>query len=98
MTWSLDARIPVLVADGAVPPGKPVAWLGSLAPAPPHAAACACCQGRSPAAMALDALFQARARATCPWFDRVAVRGEDADAVLAALREDPVARARFRPG
>lgn len=62
-----------------------------------HPAACACCQGsRSPAAQALDRLFQARARGVLPWFDRVLVLGEAGDAIRAALRDDSMATARFR--
>lgn len=62
-----------------------------------HPAACACCRGaRSPAAQALDRLFQARARGACPWFDRVLVVEEAGEAVRMALREDSVAAARFR--
>ena len=109
MAWSLDARIPVaVVKDGVLPPGRPAAWLGAAPPsgavaseplpvtAAQHQAACACCAGRSPAAQALDRLFLARARATCPWFDRVAVPEAEAAEVLLALREDSVAAARFR--
>ncbi|TCZ53621.1 hypothetical protein [Roseicella aquatilis] len=65
----------------------------------PHAAACACCGGRSPAATALDRLFQARVRSRCPWFERVvALAGTEAAraAIAAALREDAVTAARFR--
>ena len=63
-----------------------------------HAAACACCQGRSPAAQALDRLFQARVRGQSAWFDRVLVLDEDGAgaAIAAALREDSLAQARFR--
>jgi hypothetical protein len=64
-----------------------------------HAAACACCAGRGPAALALDRLFQARVRSACPWFDRVvALAGtERARAeIAAALREDALTAARFR--
>lgn len=66
----------------------------------PHAAACACCGGRPPAAAALDRLFQARVRGQCGWFERVLalVETEAARAQLAAaLREDAVTAARFRP-
>ena len=63
-----------------------------------HLAACACCQGRSPAAQALDRLFQARARGQSGWFDRVLVLAGDGagEAVRNALREDALAAARFR--
>lgn len=122
MTWSLDARIPLLiVADAsalaaALASGKPAAVLAEApAPAvfqgavtaadfpasgPAHAAACACCGGRSPAAAALDRLFQARVRGGCGWFERVvALAGSDAAKaqIAAALRDDAVTAARFRP-
>lgn len=63
-----------------------------------HAVACACCQGRSPAAQALDRLFQARVRGQSGWFDRVLVLDEEGagEAVRAALAEDALAAARFR--
>jgi hypothetical protein len=121
MTWSLDARIPViLVPDpaaltAALAAGRPAALLAEAPPPPlptgavalasfdpflsPHAAACACCGGRPPAAEALDRLFQARVRGRCGWFDRVLALAETEAAqaqVAAALREDAVTAARFR--
>lgn len=65
---------------------------------PVHRFGCACCAGRSAAAMALDRLFQGRTRGRNPWFDRVAVIGSDAarDQVATALREDALSLARFR--
>jgi hypothetical protein len=60
-----------------------------------HAAGCACCAGRSGVALALDRLFQARARAACAWFNRVIAVG-NAAAVRQALAEDSLAAARFR--
>ncbi|WP_368415453.1 hypothetical protein [Falsiroseomonas sp.] len=129
MSWSLDARIPILiVADpaaltAALAGGRPAAVLLGPAPegasrsdAPPpgavalarfdlsgpaHAAACACCAGRSPAAVALDTLFQARIRNTCPWFERVVALAEAPVAqaeIAAALASDAVTAARFRAG
>ncbi|WP_439598739.1 hypothetical protein [Falsiroseomonas sp.] len=67
---------------------------------PRHAAACACCAGRPPVSAALDRLFQARVRGTCPWFDSVlAVVPDDASRteVETALQHDPLTAARFRP-
>lgn len=63
-----------------------------------HALACACCQGRSSAGQALDQLFQARVRGLSAWFDRVLVLAEHGagTAIEAALRDDPLALARFR--
>ena len=67
-------------------------------PRPLHRFGCACCAGRSAAAVALDRLFQARARGRSPWFDRVAVlAGPAAEAqVAAALRDDALTLARYR--
>lgn len=107
MAWTLDARIPV--SFGTWPEaGPPAAWVGH-GPAPhgavtavapsgtAHLAGCTCCAGRTPAAEALDRLFQARIRGACPWFDRIVVEPGAGPAVAVALREDPLARARFRP-
>ena len=66
-----------------------------------HPAACACCAGRSPAAAALDRLFQARVRGAVPWFERVvALAGTEAGRaeIAAALSGDAVTVARFRAG
>lgn len=104
---------PAALAE-ALAVGKPAAVISAAPPAPlparaacavsfeagvtSHAVACACCQGRSPAAQALDRLFQARVRGQSAWFDRVLVLDEDGAgaAVAAALREDSLALARFR--
>ena len=64
-----------------------------------HAAACACCGGRSPVAQALDRLFLDRVRGTCPWFERVLALADTPEAaamVEGALRQDAVVAARFR--
>lgn len=66
---------------------------------PLHRFGCACCAGRSAAAVALDRLFQARARGRSPWFDRVAVLAASPAAraqVAAALAEDALTLARYR--
>jgi hypothetical protein len=81
-----------------LPPGA-VALVSFDLSGPTHAPGCACCAGRSPAAAALDRLFQARVRGQCGWFDRVLALAETAAAraeVAAALREDAVTTARFR--
>ena len=114
MTWSVDARIPVTLLpddaalNAALAQGKPAAVLGAGAPmdgvltfatdASPHPAACDCCRGRSPAADALDRLFQARVRGQRAWFDRVLVLPGHgaAEAIRDALRQDVMAAARFR--
>jgi hypothetical protein len=116
MTWSLDARTPVrLLAHAAeAPPGAAVlAEDGAPLPAAParveryatpvataHPIGCACCQPRSPAAIALDRLFLARMRGETPWFKEiVALAATDVgrQAVTAALEGDSVTLARFRP-
>lgn len=78
-------------AEGAEPAAR-------FAPGP-HAAACACCAGRAPAALALDRLFLERVRGTRPWFDAVlAVTATPAGAaaVRDALAGDAVVAARYR--
>lgn len=89
------------VLAGTPPPALPAGAvaLGSLGAAKSHVLACVCCGGRSPAAAALDRLFQARVRGQCPWFDRVvalATTAEARAAIAAALVEDAVTAARFR--
>jgi hypothetical protein len=98
---ALAAGKPAALITAAPPPPKPAAAVAAVAFAAgvaSHVAGCACCQGRSEAAQALDRLFQARARNACPWFDRVLVLDEEGTGaeVLAALREDALAQARFR--
>jgi hypothetical protein len=83
---------------GAVPRAVTVE---SFVPLLPHQAGCACCGGRSPAAVALDLLFQARLRGRCGWFDRVVAVAETPAAqemLRAALANDAVTAARFREG
>ncbi|MDB5371600.1 MAG: hypothetical protein JWP04_242 [Belnapia sp.] len=66
----------------------------------PHAMACTCCNGRSPAAAALDRLFLARVRGQCGWFTRVVALASNPVAqaqVAAALEGDALTTARFRP-
>lgn len=87
-------------ADGPEPAGA-VAVERFEAAGGPHPLACNCCSGRSPAALALDRLFQARVRGSVGWFRRVVACAptEAARAALsAALQTDPVTGARFRPG
>ncbi|MBC9177470.1 hypothetical protein [Pseudoroseomonas ludipueritiae] len=115
MTWSLDARTPVrLLAHAAeAPPGAVVLAEdgAALPPAPArveryatpvataHPIGCACCQPRSPAAIALDRLFLARTRGEAPWFKEVVALTATAagrEAIMAALEQDSVVSARFR--
>lgn len=90
-----------VLAEAPPPPALPLgaAALVSFDPGMPHGAACGCCGGRSPAAVALDRLFQARVRGGCAWFDRVLALAETPEArqaVAAALAGDAVTAARFR--
>lgn len=89
----------VLVEAPAPPLPDGVAAVLDFDPVVRHAAGCACCGGRPPAASALDRLFQARVRGACPWFERVVVLASSEAsraAVAAALRDDAVTAARFR--
>lgn len=66
-----------------------------------HRFGCACCAGRSAAAVALDRLFQGRARNRTAWFDRVAVLAAAPASrreVSAALTGDALTLARYRQG
>lgn len=111
MQTAADARIPivmggptgpddaVLVEDGQDFPQNGYAVRFALAGGRTgHMAGCACCTLRGPAADALGAMFQARARGAAPFFKRVIVlASRDGEAaVLAALADDVVTRARFR--
>jgi hypothetical protein len=99
---ALAAGRPAAVLAEAPPPAMPagaVALVSFDLSGPTHAAGCACCAGRSPAAAALDRLFQARVRNQCGWFERVVALAETEAAraeITQALREDAVTAARFR--
>jgi hypothetical protein len=98
----------VLAEDGAALPGDAARVEHFAAPPaagarPPgaHPGGCACCQPRSPVAIALDRLFLARARGDAPWFTEILAVTRTAagrDAVAAALAGDSVTSARFRSG
>ena len=111
MPWTLDARVPVRLgalsdaADGdalliegdLAGSDRPLARFDTAAPA--HAVGCACCVPRSSAAMALNQLFQARAKGEAPFFRRVlavTATPEGDMAVWSALRADPLVLGRFR--
>ncbi|HEV7267386.1 MAG TPA: hypothetical protein VGN83_21145 [Falsiroseomonas sp.] len=96
-----EGRPAAVLAEWPAParPAGAVAMEDFPATGAAHAVACACCGGRSPAATALDRLFQARVRGNCGWFERVVAlaRSEAARSQLAAaLRDDAVTAARFR--
>lgn len=109
-----DSRIPVffegqpgpddmtLLEEGMPPPTGHV-WPFSLKAAglaPGHAPGCGCCVARGAAAVALGALFRARALGTVPGFGRLLVRASPAGRldILSALEHDLLCNARFRPG
>jgi hypothetical protein len=111
MQRTADQRIPIvmggvphpddaaLVEDGQNIPKTRYAMRFALAGSKPgHIAGCACCTPRGPAADALGAMFQARARGDAPFFKRVVIlaspQGEAA--IRAALTDDVVTRARYR--
>lgn len=107
MAWSLDARIPLLILEGeaalavALAETPAAATLRDIDTSSLHDPGCACCVGRTPVALSLDALFQARVRGTVPWFPRILALAETQEARAAltlALREDALTAARFRPG
>jgi len=111
MNEPADARIPIvlggrpgpddaaLVEDGQDMPKTGYAVRFALAGGKPgHMAGCVCCTLRGPAADALSAMFQARARGTAPFFKRVIVLAspEGEAAIRDAMDSDVVTRARFR--
>lgn len=107
-----DPRLPVLVGEPNGPtdaayvlegsraaPAQAAALARFVPDAAGHLAGCRCCGGRSGAARALDSLFLARARGEAkPFRVVVALVQTDAgrDALVAAIEEDRVVRARFR--
>ena len=105
----MDARLPVrfgplhsrtpteaVLTDSGTP--GPGAWAALAAAPTAHPAGCACCLPRSPAAVALAALFRARATGASPPFAAVLAVLEPGNqaALRAALETDPIASARFR--
>ena len=97
MTLMFDARVPVVFGRSQDAQEGDAVLTGELDGVPDHGAGCACCVARAPAAQALGDLFVHRARGTIPFFRRVLVDGDAAEAaVRAALQSDPVAAARFR--
>lgn len=92
-----DRPFAALVGENAIAPAGAV--LTEQFAEVGHVTGCGCCRGRSAAAIALDRMFLARARAVVPWFDEVvaSVRDAQAEACLRAdLAADAVSTARFR--
>jgi hypothetical protein len=107
----IDTRVPVIFGDGTdldawlveagagAPDGVAAAEFALPAAIEPyHLAGCACCQPQGPIALALRGLFIARAKASIPFFRRIAVRAtpRGEDAVRATLANDPLCAAWFR--
>lgn len=97
-----DAGSVLLIeGDPPAPGGVAVARFTAGAPAGSHHPGCPCCEARSPAAVALAALFLARARGELAFFRTVVAvchtPGAEA-AVRAALDADPLVSAWFRTG
>lgn len=78
---------------GLPPPGAVVARFGALAA---HRPGCFCCGGRGPAAVALGALFQDRARGRVAWFAGVVAVVRDPAGMAAELAGDVLVAARYR--
>ena len=110
-----DGRIAVVFVDQAVSKDGDALLVEGERPVPPrtrverfelaasdHVPGCLCCRARSPAASALSRLFLAHAtRPREPlWRVLVLATPEGRQAVLAALEQDVLLRARFglRPG
>ena len=90
-----------VLAEAPAPPVDGAMAVESFEADMPHAVACTCCNGRSPAAAALDRLFQARVRGRCGWFTRVVALAGSEPArvqVAEALAGDALTVARFRLG
>ncbi len=97
----IDARLPLRfgpIEDRA--PDEAVLTDAEIGATAGHAVDCLCCTPRSGAALALGALFRARAVGEGPPFRGVlAVVGPAAEAAIrAALADDPVASGRFKLG
>lgn len=91
-----DERLPVLLGHAVARDGD---LRLAMPPAARHTAACSCCGGRDPLAVALARAFMERARGELAWFDRVVIEPtdrQDIERLAAVLADDPVTRARFR--
>lgn len=90
-----------VLAEGKPPGGTAALAAEGFLPTTAHVAGCACCAGRSGAALALDRLFQNRVRGRSGWFERVlvvAVSPAGRAEVALALAQDPLTASRFRTG
>ncbi len=97
--WLADGAPAAVLTDAEPASNGGAAATGHFVARAPHRFACACCAGRSPAAIALDRLFQARARGQSAWFERVGVFATSSigrDQVLAAMTGDVLTLARYR--
>ena len=114
MALFVDARVPVrfgsvldatdgsallIEGDAPAPDGMAVARFTDAAANGRHPPGCLCCVTRSPAAVALAALFLARARGELAFFRTVVAvccTPHGQEAVHAALDADPLVSAWFR--
>ncbi|MFT8246238.1 hypothetical protein [Roseomonas sp. BN140053] len=101
LATALAAGPPAAALFEAPPPPLPAGLLAAVSfePFGAHLAGCSCCGGRSPAAAALERLFQARQGGAAAWFDRVLALVETpaARAMLdEALQQDVATLAHFR--
>ena len=89
----------LIQGDAPAPPHAPVARFVLPDRPPSHPVDCACCAPRGPVADALSRLFLARARNELAFFRQVMAVPADAagrEAIVAALRDDPLLAGRFR--
>lgn len=86
-----------LLREGRGGDAPGIAWF-QPASAVRHATVCACCAGRSPAALALTRLLHARARGAVPFFTHVVVEAGEAGRAEArdAVAHDPLVSGTFR--
>lgn len=98
MALMYDARVPVVFGTPSERRADDFVLDSGLSGGSGHDVSCACCAPRTLAAETLSRLFLQRARGEVPFFQRVLVVGDaaEAHAVRAALQSDPVAVARFR--
>ncbi|MDE2005308.1 MAG: hypothetical protein KGI51_01975 [Rhodospirillales bacterium] len=88
----------LIEGDAPAPVGAVVARFVPAGGFGAHPRGCACCTPRGPVALALGALFLARARDGAPFLEVLAVAASAVGeaAIRAALEDDVLTRARFR--
>jgi len=89
----------LIQGDAPAPACGPVARFALPDRFPSHPVNCACCAPRGPVAEVLSRLFLARVRGEAAFFRQVIAVPADAagrDAIIAALRDDPLLAGRYR--